>query len=119
MKSSYAHISPEILITLCDYCIKEHEGYKGEKVSIYKMKEFSFLRLRFVERDVMDYPRWAMRGCGILTRLKNLKSLAVAVQNDKSLVDNDIRLTETTYVQLLKLSNKAKDFEPYIFAGGH
>ena len=119
MKNSYAHISPESLINLCDYCIKEHQEYTGDKVSIYKDKEFSFLRLRFVEYDVMDYPRWAMRGCGLITRLNNLKSIAIAVQNDEQLVDNDIRLTETTYTQLLKMCNKEDDFEPYVFAGGY
>lgn len=119
MKNSYAHISPESLINLCDYCIKEHQEYTGDKVSIYKEKEFSFLRLRFVEYDVMDYPRWAMRGCGLITRLNNLKSIAIAVQNDEQLVDNDIRLTETTYTQLLKMCNKEDDFEPYVFAGGY
>lgn len=119
MKNSYAHISPESLISLCDYCIKEYQEYTGDKVSIYKEKEFSFLRLRFVEYDVMDYPRWAMRGCGLITRLNNLKSIAIAVQADKGLVDNDIRLTETTYTQLLKMCNKEYDFEPYVFAGGH
>lgn len=119
MKSSYAHISPESLINLCDYCIKEHQEYAGDKITIYKEKEFSFLRLRFVEYDVMDYPRWAMRGCGLITRLNDLKSIAIAVQNDKQLVDSDIRLTETTFTQLLKMCNKAEDFEPYVFAGGY
>lgn len=119
MKSSYAHISPESLISLCDYCIKEHQEYTGDKVSIYKEREFSFLKLRFVERDVMDYPIWAMRDCGLITRLNDLKSIAIAVQNDKQLVDSDIRLTETTFTQLLKMYNKAEDFEPYVFAGGY
>lgn len=119
MKSSYAHISPESLISLCNYCIKEHQEYTGDKVSIYKEKEFSFLKLRFVEYDVMDYPRWAMRGCGLITRLEGLRGLALAVQADTQLVDNDIRLTETTYIQLLKMSNKSEDFEPYVFAGGY
>lgn len=119
MKSSYAHISPESLISLCDYCIKEHQEYAGDKVSIYKEKEFSFLKLRFVEYDVFDYPRWAMRGCGLITRLNNLKSIAAAVQADKGIADNDIRLTETTYTQLLKMYNKDESFEPYIFAGSY
>lgn len=119
MKSSYVHISPESLINLCDYCIKEHQEYTGDKVSIYKEKEFSLLKLRFVEHDVMDYPRWAMRDCGLIARLNNLKSIAIAVQNDDKLVDRDIRLTETTYTQLLKMCNKAEDFEPYVFAEGY
>lgn len=67
----------------------------------------------------MDYPRWAMRGCGLITRLEGLRDLALAVQADTQLVDNDIRLTETTYIQLLKMSNKSEDFEPYVFAGGY
>ena len=119
MKNSYAHISPESLINLCDYCIKEHQDYTGDKVSIYKEREFSFLKLRFVEYDVMDYPRWAMRGCGLIARLNNLKSIAIAVQNDEQLVDNGIRLTETTYTQLLKMYSKDESFEPYVFAGGY
>lgn len=119
MKNSYAHISPRSLINLCDYCIKEHQEYTGDKVSIYKEREFSILRLRFVEYDVMDYPRWAMRDCGLITRLNNLKDIAVAVQVDKGLVDSDIRLTETTYTQLLKMRNKDESFEPYVFAGGY
>lgn len=119
MKNSYAHISPESLISICNYCIKEHQEYTGDKVSIYKEKEFSFLKLRFVEYDVMDYPRWAMRGCGLITRLNNLKSIAMAVQADGGLDDSDIRLTETTYTQLLKMYNKAEDFEPHIFSMGY
>ena len=119
MKSSYAHISPLSLINLCEYCIKEHQEFSGDKVPVYKVREFSFLKLKFIEYDVMDYPRWAMRGCGLITRLNNLKELVLAVQSDKELVDNDIRLTETTYTQLLKMRNKSDDFEPYVFAMGY
>lgn len=119
MKSSFAHISPERLIYLCDYCIKEHQGFTGDKVPIFKEREFSFLRLRFIEYDVMSYPRWATRDCGLITRLNKLKSLALAVQDDDSVIDKDIRLTETTYSELLKMYNKAGDFEPYVFAGGY
>lgn len=107
---SFAHISPEMLIHICDFCIKEHQGYTGDKVS--------FLKLRFVEHDVMDYPRWAYRGCGLVKRLEDLRSIALAVINDESLVDRDIRLTETTYSELLKMYNKSETFEPFVFAGG-
>lgn len=119
MKTSYAHISAESLSNLCEYCIKEYEEYKGDKVPVYKEREFSFLKMRFVEYDVLDYPSWAMRGCGLISRLNNLRSIALAVQDDASLSDKDIRLTETTYSQLLKMCNKADDFEPYVFAGGY
>lgn len=118
-KSSYAHISPERLIEICDYCIKEHREFVGGKVPIYSVREFSFLRMRFVDRQVMDYPRWAMRNCGLLTRLSNLKRIAQAVNEDTSIKDRDIRLTETTYSELMKMYNKSNDFEPYVFAGGY
>ena len=116
---SYAHISPETLIHICNICIKEHTDFKGDKVPIYKQKEVSFLKLRFVEYDVLDYPRWATRGCGLITRLNELRGIALAVLDDKGVVDKDIRLTETTYSELLKMYNKSNDFEPYVFAGGY
>lgn len=116
---SFAHISPEMLILICDTCIEEHTNFKGDKVPIYKEKEFSFLKLRFVEYDVMDYPRWATRNCGLITRLKNLRGIALAVLVDDGVTDKDIRLTETTYSELLKMYHKSDDFEPYVFAGGY
>lgn len=116
---SFAHISPDMLIHICNFCIKEHEEFTGDKVPIYKRREFSILKLKFVEHDVMDYPRWAYRNCGLITRLKNLRGIALAVLNDDSLVDKDIRLTETTYSELLKMYNKSEKFEPFVFAGGY
>lgn len=116
---SFAHISPNRLIDICNHCIEQHKGYTGSEVPTYKRREFSFLKLKFVEYNVIDYPRWAYRDCGLITRLEDLKSIALAVVEDDSLIDKDIQLTETTYSELLKMYNKSEKFEPFVFAGGY
>ncbi len=116
---SYAHISPERLIGICNFCIKEHEEFVGDKVPVYKEKRFSLLRMRYVVYDVYDYPRWAYRDCGLITRLKDLRSIAKALLEDDTLVDRDIKLTETSYSELLKMYNKSESFEPFVFAAGY
>lgn len=118
-KSSYAHISPKRLIEVCDYCIKEHQEYTGGKVVVYSERKFSILKMRFVNYDVMDYPRWTMRDCGLIARLNKLKGLALAIQEDTKVKDRDIRLSESVYTELMKMYNKDNSFEPYIFAAGY
>ena len=112
-------ISPEMLTAVCSECISNIISYNGEqdKVNIYK--RWSWSRFRGVNLEVRESPTWTYDDVGIITRLKQLQSIAEDVMKDSDLVNTDIYLSITTYSELYKLLNKDKSFEPYVFGMGY
>lgn len=116
---SYVNISPEKLLEVVDQCLYNIENYNGEDDTKHSYKEFSFLKMRNVTKEYTMTPTWTYSGCGIVTRLKELRRIALNVIKDDKVVDRDIKLTLTTHSNLFLLLNKSKSFEPYVFGMGY
>ena len=114
----FVKISTDELLRVCKQCAENFHNYNpekdGEVVTYY---EFSFLRMKRVEKRQIMPPHWAYRGCGILTRLKDLSDCAKNVDNDDLILEKCVLLSYDDHVNLYKLLNKDEDFQPYIFGG--
>ena len=116
--SNYVNISPEELIRVVDVClyiIKKHRDSRNT----YQKKHWSWKKMRYVWTDYLVYESWASYGCGIETRLKQLRRIAQNVINDDKVIDRDIKLSFTTHDNLYKCYNRDETFEPYVFGLGY
>lgn len=112
---SYVNISPEELLRVTSQCLSNIENYNGEDDINRFHYEFSLLRMKRVKKPYTEVPRWTYDHCGIVTRLNELKSIAENVIQDKLVENRDVKISSTTHIELYKLLNKSKDFQPYIF----
>lgn len=118
--SSYMHISPERLIEIVDECLYNiHEQRK--EFNWETRKRFNWKKLRYEEYQIkmFVYAPWSATGIGIVKRLVDLKKIAQCIVEDGKVEDRDIKLSETSYIQLIKCYNKDESFAPYIFAYGY
>ena len=116
--SNYVNISPEELIRVVDVClyiIKKHR----DKRNTYQKKHWSWREMRCVWTDYLVYKSWAVYGCGIESRLKQLRRIAQNVIDDEKVIDRDIKLSFTTHDNLYKCYNKDETFQPNIFGLGY
>lgn len=117
--SNFVHISPEKLLEVVNQCLFNIESYNGcENIERFHY-EFSLLKMKRVEKTHIEIPRWTYSGCGIITRLNELKGVAENVIRDPKVIDRDIKLSLTSYNELFKLLNKDKGFEPFVFGNGY
>lgn len=118
--SSYMYISPERLIEIVDECLyniqEQRKEFKWET-----RKRFNWKKLRYEEYQIKAYvyASWAATGIGTDKRLIDLKKIAQCIIEDGKVEDRDIKLSETSYRELMKCYNKDSRFEPYIFAYGY
>lgn len=116
--SNYVNISPEELIRVVDVCLGNIKNHRGNRVT-YQKKEWSWRKMGYVWKDYLVYKSWAAYGCGIETRLKELKRIAQNVINDDKVVDRDIKLSFNTHDNLYKCYNKDNTFQPHVFGLGY
>ena len=118
--SSYMHISPERLIEIVDECLYNIQEQR-KKFEWETRKRFNWKKLRYEEYQIKayEYTPWSATGIGIVKRLVNLGEIAQSIIEDGKVEDRDIKLSETSYRELMKCYNKDSSFEPYIFAYGY
>lgn len=117
---SYMHISPERLIEIVDECLYNIQEQRNE-FNWETRKRFNWKKLRYEEYQIkmFVYAPWASLERGIGTRLNNLKTIAQSIIDDGKVDDRDIKLSETSYIQLMKCYNKDDSFAPDVFAYGY
>lgn len=118
MSKSYVHISPETLLAVCDKCIEQRANYDREDAK-GTHKVFSWKKLKYVDEVIYSYPMWACDYAGVAPRLRDLRSVALNVIADGKVQDRDIKLSETSHVQLYKLLNMSSGFQAYVFGLGY
>lgn len=116
--SNYVNISPEKLIRVVDVCLYNIKRYRDRDVT-YQQRVWRWKKMRYVMEDYLVYKSWAAYGCGIETRLKQLRRIAQNVINDDKVLDRDIKLSFITHDNLYKCYNKDGTFEPYVFGLGY
>lgn len=113
--SGYVLMKPEELKSVCEKCLEQIKNYNGEDDEVVKYHEFSWFKLKRVEKSYIKKPSWTYKGCGIITRTEELLEMANNAIKDGS----EIRLSETTYINLYGLLTKSNDFQPYVYGMGH
>lgn len=116
--SNYVNISPEELIRVVDVCLGNIKKHRDNRIA-YQKKVWSWKKMRYVWIDYLVYKSWAAYGCGIETRLKELRRIAVSVMLDNGVKDRDIKLSFTTHDNLYKCYNKDETFQPHVFGLGY
>ena len=116
--SNYVNISPEELIRVVDVCLDNIKRHRDNR-NTYQKKVWSWRKMGCVWTDYLVYKSWAAHDCGIVTRLKELRRIAVSVMFDNGVLDRDIKLSFTTHDNLYKCYNKDDTFEPYVFGLGY
>ena len=116
--SNYVNISPEELIRVVDVCLDNIKRHRDRNVT-YQQRVWSWKKMRYVMEDYLVYKSWAAHDCGIITRLKELRRIAVSVMLDNGVKDRDIKLSFITHDNLYKCYNKDETFEPHVFGLGY
>lgn len=116
--SNYVNISPEELIRVVDVCLDNIKKHRDNR-NTYQKKHWSWRKMKYVWTDYLVYKSWAAYGCGIETRLKQLRRIAQNVIDDEKVIDRDIKLSFTTHDNLYKCYNKDDTFQPHVFGLGY
>lgn len=117
--SNQVIVSASKLIEMCDQALTARKEYKGEDDTTHDYYAFSFLKMKRVNKPYKMSPSWTYAGIGIDARLLELRLIASGVLDDEYLEKKDVLLSHTTYGELIKLLNKSKDFQPYMFGMGY
>ena len=118
--SSYMHISPERLIEIVDECLYNIQEQR-KKFEWETRKRFNWKKLWYEEYQIKayEYTPWSATGIGIVKRLVNLRQIAQGILEDEKVEERDIKLSETSYIELMKCYNKDDSFAPDVFAYGY
>ena len=111
----YVLMKPEELKSVCEKCLEQIKNYSGEDDKVVKYYEFSWSKLKRVEKSYIKKPSWTYNDCGIVTRTEELLEMANNAIKDGS----EVRLSETAYINLYRLLNKSGNFQPYIYGMGY